>query len=156
MRTSIFRASRPPEDDPAADVEGENNDSVSKAFDAARRPLPVAGRLPLPVGEADDRAVGQVNPLVQRVAGASVLEIDKLLAELEGLRHFVRSKSDLVQREITGYVHLSDAAIKSTKIIADSVSSWKVAKDDGRGGTGLTAAQQQETTPAEAEGAYVS
>ena len=38
---------------------------------------------------------------------------------------FLRREADCVKREMTGYVHLSDAARKSTKIIADSVSQWK-------------------------------
>jgi hypothetical protein len=80
-----------------------------------------------------------------------VLEIEKLVAELQGLRGFLRSEADRVQREMTGYVHLSDAAMKSTKIIADSVSQWKQAA----GGTGLSAAQQH-TTPAETEGTCAS
>jgi hypothetical protein len=150
MDMGIFSANRPPEHDPTvtADVEGENRGLARNAFVTTRRSLPVATRLPLPVVEGDDRAVGPVNPLIQRVAGGSVLEIEKLLAELEGLRDFLRSKSDRVQREMTRYVHLSDAAMKSTKIIADSVLSWKGAMDDGRGGTDLSAAQQ-DTTPAE-------
>jgi len=61
-----------------------------------------------------------------------VLEIEKLVAELQGLRDFLSSEADRVQRQITGYVHLSDAAMKSTRIIADSVSQWKDRIDDGR------------------------
>jgi hypothetical protein len=34
---------------------------------------------------------------------------------------FLRSEADRVQREMIGYAHLSDAAVKSTTIIADSV-----------------------------------
>jgi len=40
--------------------------------------------------------------------------------------------SERVQREIAGYVQLSDAAMKSTKIIADSVAQWKGAVDNTR------------------------
>jgi hypothetical protein len=61
-----------------------------------------------------------------------VLEIEKLISELQGLRDFLRSEGDRVQREIAGYVQLSDAAMKSTKIIADSVTQWKGAVDSAR------------------------
>ena len=61
-----------------------------------------------------------------------MLEIEKLVSELQGLRDLLRRETDRVQREMTGYVHLSDAAMKSSTIIADSVSQWKSAADGGR------------------------
>jgi hypothetical protein len=146
---SVIRASRPAEDGPAemVEVEGEIRDLVRKEFATACRHLPEAARLPLSAVENEEQEVGQANSLIQRVAGASVLEMEKLVAELQGLRDFLRSEADRVQREMKGYVHLSDAAMKSTRIIADSVSQWKQAA----GGTALSAAKQH-TTPAEPEG----
>ena len=145
---SFLRVRRPAEDHPAeaVEVEGEIRDLLRKEFAAARVALPTAARLPPQPAEADDRGVGQTNSLIQRVAGASVLEIDRLVAELHGLRDFLCSEADRVQRAMTAYVHLSDAAMKSTKIIADSVSQWK----QPAGGAGLNAAQPH-TTPAETE-----
>jgi len=132
---SVIRASRTAEDGPlTADVDGEIRGLVRKQFASARLPLPLAARLPLPVVEGEDREVGEVNSLIQRVAGASGLEIERLVVELQGLRDFLRSEADRVQREITGYVNLSDAAVKSTKIIADSVSQWKSAIEGDRPG----------------------
>jgi hypothetical protein len=125
-RMNVIRASRPAEDGPApaTEVEGEIRGFVRKEFASVRRPLPVV--------EGGDQGVGQVNSLIQRVAGASVLEIEKLISELQGLRDFLRSEGDRVQREIAGYVHLSDAAMKSTRIIADSVAQWKGTVDSAR------------------------
>jgi hypothetical protein len=123
---NVIRASRPAEDAAASpnEVEGEIRGFVRKEFAAARRPLPIL--------ETGDQGAGQVNSLIQRVAGASVLEIEKLISELQGLRDFLRTEGDRVQREIAGYVHLSDAAMKSTKIIADSVAQWKSTVDTAR------------------------
>lgn len=123
---NVIRASRPAEDGAVSvnEVEGEIRGFVRKEFAAARRPLPIL--------EGGDQGAGQVNSLIQRVAGASVLEIEKLISELQGLRDFLRSEGDRVQREIAGYVHLSDAAMKSTKIIADSVAQWKSTVDTAR------------------------
>jgi hypothetical protein len=122
---NVIRASRPAEDAAvsANEVEGEIRGFVRKEFASARRPQPLEG---------SDHGAGQVNSLIQRVAGASVLEIEKLISELQGLRDFLRSEGDRVQREIAGYVQLSDAAMKSTKIIADSVTQWKGAVDSSR------------------------
>ena len=129
---TVIRASRPLEDNSAltAEVEAESHGLVGRQFESTR--LPLAARLQVPVVEDDDRGVGQVNSLVQRVAGASVLGIEKLVSELQGLRDLLRREADRVQREMTGSVHLSDAAMKSTTIIADSVSQWKSAVDGGR------------------------
>ena len=122
---NVIRASRPAEDAALAnEVEGEIRGFVRKEFASVRRPPPL--------GESSDQGAQQVNSLIQRVAGASVLEIEKLISELQGLRDFLRSEGDRVQREIAGYVQLSDAAMKSTKIIADSVTQWKGAMDSAR------------------------
>jgi hypothetical protein len=123
---NVIRAGRPAEEGqaPAAEVEGEIRGFVRKEFSPVRRPLSLA--------EPSDTGAGQVNSLIQRVSGASVLEIEKLIAELQTLRDFLRSEGERVQREIAGYVHLSDAAMKSTKIIADSVAQWKGAVDTAR------------------------
>ena len=122
---NVIRASRSAEDAaPANEVEGEIRGFVRKEFASVRRPPPLA--------ESGDQGAQQVNSLIQRVAGASVLEIEKLISELQGLRDFLRSEGDRVQREIAGYVQLSDAAMKSTKIIADSVTQWKGAVDSAR------------------------
>jgi hypothetical protein len=122
---NVIRASRSAEDAaPANEVEGEIRGFVRKEFASVRRPQPLV--------ESGDQGAQQVNSLIQRVAGASVLEIEKLISELQGLRDFLRSEGDRVQREIAGYVQLSDAAMKSTKIIADSVTQWKGAVDSAR------------------------
>ena len=131
---SFIRARRPAEGGPAetVEIEGEIRNLVRKEFATARGPLPVATRPPPQPAEGDDQGVGQANSLIQRLAGASVLEIEKLISELQTLRDFLRSEGERVQREIAGYVQLSDAAMKSTKIIADSVTQWKGAVDSAR------------------------
>jgi hypothetical protein len=123
---NVIRAGRPAEEaqPPAPEVEGEIRGFVRKEFASARRPLSLA--------ETADPGVGQVHSLIQRVSGASVIEIEKLISELQSLRDFLRSEGERVQREIAGYVQLSDAAMKSTKIIADSVTQWKGAVDSAR------------------------
>ena len=106
------------------EVEGEIRGFVRKEFSPVRRPLSLA--------ETGCQGAGQVTSLIQRVSGASVLEIEKLITELQGLRDFLRSEGERVQREIAGYVQLSDGAMKSTKVIADSVAQWKGAVDNAR------------------------
>lgn len=73
-----------------------------------------------------------INSVIQRVAGTSMQEIDALIQELQAVREILRSEGERVQREIAGYAHLSQAARKSTKAIADSVNQWKSAVGDVR------------------------
>jgi hypothetical protein len=59
--------------------------------------------------------------LFQRVAGTSVQEIDSLIAELQTLRGLLQDRGARMQRNLAEYAHLSQSAIQSTKIIADSL-----------------------------------
>ena len=87
------------------------------------------------LGEADqDAAVTNVNSLIQRVAGASLSEIENLITELERLRDMLHNEGQRVQREIAGYAQLSHAAMKSTRIIAENMTQWKTTNDQVRHG----------------------
>ena len=87
------------------------------------------------LGEADqDTAVTNVNSLIQRVAGASLGEIENLISELERLRDMLHAEGQRVQREIAGYAQLSHAAMKSTRIIAENMTQWKTANEQVRHG----------------------
>ena len=76
-----------------------------------------------------EATVNNVNSLIQRVAGTSLAEIENLIAELESLRDLLHAEGQRVQREISGYAQLSQAAMKSTRMIADNVTQWKRAAD---------------------------
>ncbi len=78
-----------------------------------------------PEAGGGENFVNQATSIVQRVAVTSVSEIDRLIAELETLREFLRQEGVRIQREIDGYARLSEEAVKSTKIIAESVAQWK-------------------------------
>jgi hypothetical protein len=81
-----------------------------------------------------EATVNSVNSLIQRVAGTSLGEIENLISELEGLRDLLHTEGQRVQREISGYAQLSQAAMKSTRMIADNVAQWKRAADGLRNG----------------------
>jgi hypothetical protein len=96
-------------------VEGEIREFV-------RRDVATLRRSP----EADSEAVANnIGTLLQRVAGSSVQEIDRLMSELHTLREMLQSEGARVQREITEYAHLSQSAMQSTKIITESLAKWK-------------------------------
>ena len=87
-----------------------------------------------PIDPNAEATVNNVNSLIQRVAGTSLAEIEKLIAELESLRDLLHAEGQRVQREISGYAQLSQAAMKSTRMIADNVTQWKRAADGLRNG----------------------
>src|SRR5882757_281765 len=79
--------------------------------------------------ETPEAVVHNVNSLIQRVAGTSIAEIENLISELESLRDLLHAEGQRVQREISGYAQLSQAAMKSTRMIADNVTQWKGTAD---------------------------
>jgi hypothetical protein len=100
-------------------VEGEIREFV-------RRDGPSLRRTP----EMDSELVANnISTLLQRVAGSSVQEIDRLISELQTLRDMLHEEGARVQREITEYAHLSQSAMQSTKIIAESLGKWKGGSD---------------------------
>jgi hypothetical protein len=70
-----------------------------------------------------------INSLLQRVTATSVQEIDKLITELQALSNMLHSEASRVQREIVQYSTFTQAALQSTKIIAESLEQWRKAPD---------------------------
>jgi hypothetical protein len=72
-----------------------------------------------------EATVNNVNTLIQRVAGASASEIDSLIGELEALRALMHEEGQRVQRDLANFAKLSQAAMKSTRMISDNLAQWK-------------------------------
>jgi hypothetical protein len=76
-----------------------------------------------------DLVASNINAVIQRVAAPSVSEIDRFIGELQSMREFLQAEGRRVQLEIVGYAQLSQAAMKSSKIISDAIGHWKNAID---------------------------
>jgi hypothetical protein len=63
--------------------------------------------------------------LLQRVAGASMREIDSLIAALQMLREKLQNDETRVQRAIAEYTTLSQSTLHSTKVISECLANWK-------------------------------
>ena len=111
-----------------SEVEDGIREFVRNDIAYLRRP-PVPSPETAPVDANSEATVNNVNSLIQRVAGTSLAEIEKLISELESLRDLLHAEGQRVQREISGYAQLSSAAMKSTRMIADNVNQWKRAAD---------------------------
>lgn len=120
--------SEPMEDDKnlaaVSEVEAGIRDFVRKDVAYLRR-TPATPATETTADPSADAAVGSVNTLIHRVAGASLSEIENLIAELEGLRTLMHNEGQRIQRELAGYAQLGQTAMKSTRMIADNLAQWK-------------------------------
>jgi hypothetical protein len=98
-----------------SEVEGEIREFVRRDFASVRRQPENDGEV----------VANNISSLLQRVSGSSVQEIDRLIGELQTLRERLHNEGERVQREIIQYANLSQAAMQSTKIIAESLTNWK-------------------------------
>jgi hypothetical protein len=112
-----------------SEVEAGIRDFVRNDIAYLRRPSVPSPETVPPLDATAEATVNNVNSLIQRVAGTSLAEIEKLISELESLRDLLHAEGQRVQREISGYAQLSQAAMKSTRMIADNVTQWKRAAD---------------------------
>jgi hypothetical protein len=112
-----------------SEVEAGIRDFVRNDIAYLRRPPGMLNADDAALEPSAEATVSSVNSLIQRVAGTSLAEIEKLISELESLRDLLHAEGMRVQREISGYAQLSQAAMKSTRMIADNVTQWKRAAD---------------------------
>jgi hypothetical protein len=103
----------------AQEVEGQIREFVRRDVVGARREPETEGQM----------VATNISSLLQRVSGSSVQEIDRLIAELTALRENLHREGARVQREIVEYASLSQSAMQSTKIIADTLVRWKKVHD---------------------------
>jgi hypothetical protein len=113
-----------------SEVEAGIRDFVRNDVAYLRRPAPgLLSTTESGLEPNHETTVNNVNSLIQRVAGTSLTEIENLISELESLRDLLHAEGQRVQREISGYAQLSQAAMKSTRMIADNVTQWKRAAE---------------------------
>ena len=106
-----------------SEFEGEIREFIRRDVSHLRRTMPDG---------ASEQAVNNINSLLDRVSGSSVSEIDSLIADLRNVRDFLQTEGERVQREIASYAQLSQVAMTSVKIIAESMSQWKSQVSDAR------------------------
>jgi len=133
---TALRPDRPTSERPTSDKPASDRPTAEKLGDIAQAApefegqirefirRDVTGRRRLR-DEAGDPGVDSVNLLIERVAGQTVAEIDRVVGELSSMRDMLRREGERVQRELTGYAGLSQSAMMSMKIISESLAQWK-------------------------------
>ena len=94
-------------------------EQAARAFEEAIRRLPRQQDDP-----ANDLPV-DLSGLIQRVAGPSMKEIDRVILELQHLRDTLRNEGERVNHEIARYTRLNQASMTAMKSIADSLIQRK-------------------------------
>jgi hypothetical protein len=74
---------------------------------------------------AADAPAENLNTLIQRVAAASMEEIDRVILELQGVRDTLRSEGERVSRDISGYTSLSHASMSAMRVIGNNLRQWR-------------------------------
>jgi hypothetical protein len=102
------------------EVEGEIREFVRRDVASFRRQ---------PESESE-MVASDINAVLQRATGTSVQEIENLITELQTLRDTLQSEAARVQREIVEYATLTQGALQSTKIIAESLKKVSDARSE--------------------------
>ena len=72
-----------------------------------------------------DAVATNIPELIQRVAGSSVMEIDRLIAELTQLRDHLQKEGKRVETEIAAFADTGTAAVSSIKEISQTLGRFK-------------------------------
>ncbi len=108
------------------DIERQaSNEFEGEIREFIRRDVSFRRQLGEPVEFAAEPVPDNLNNLLERVADATVTEIDRVIFELQGIRTLLHSESDRVRHEITGYAGLSQSAVATMKVIADTLTQLK-------------------------------
>lgn len=105
----------------ASQFEGEIREFVRRDVSIRRRVHGGAGE----TLNGGDAAIANANGLIEQVSGASVAEIDRVIGELQNLRDTLSHEGERVRRQLADFASLSQVAMTSMKIIADSVAQCK-------------------------------
>src|ERR1043165_1905658 len=123
MNAAPARAGKIDDAQTPSEFEGEIREFIRRDVAHLRRPQ---------TDPASEQAAANITSLLDRVSGSSVTEIDSLIADLSNVRDFLKTEGERVQREIASYAQLSQVAMTSVKIIAESMTQWKSQVSDAR------------------------
>jgi len=109
---------------PSNEFEGEIREFIRR--DVTMRRQGPEGSAETVAEAAPENSGGEnLNSLIERVSGATVTEIDRVISELQSIRSMLHNEGDRVRREITGYAGLSQSAVATMKVIGDTLSQLK-------------------------------
>ena len=95
--------------------------------DAGLVPADASSSPTAPPDAAPETGSDNVSSLVQNLGAPSIDELEKIIGELQQARTYLKSESERIERETVGYTELSQTAMESVRIIAETVGEWRKA-----------------------------
>jgi len=68
---------------------------------------------------------GNLDALIQRVAGSSMDEIDGVIRELESMREILRMEAERVSFDLAAFVSVNQSSMSAMRIISDSLKNLR-------------------------------
>jgi hypothetical protein len=82
----------------------------------------------IPPAETELEAGGdKFSSLIKTMGAPSIVELEKIIGELQQARTYLQAESERIERETVGYAELSQTAMESVRIIAETVGEWRKA-----------------------------
>ncbi len=91
------------------------SDTATKSIEGGIRTIARGNRPASEAGLCDDILAG---------GATSIAEIEKLIANLQSARDYLKAEGENVRRLTNRYAHLTQTASASVKIITDSLGKW--------------------------------
>jgi hypothetical protein len=91
---------------------------------------------------------GEIGHLIQKVGASSIAKIDGLMGKLQGVKDFLQSEGERIERETARYTNLSQTASASVRIMFETVREWR---EEGHPLRNQSRASAIEIMPAQAD-----
>ena len=105
----------------AAEAKCTSSETETKAIEGAVHEVVLINRAANTVPNGQDALAA---------GGASVAEIEKLMAELLVARDYLHAEGERVRRINANYLHLAQIASASVQVIAESLGNWRVPEQE--------------------------
>jgi hypothetical protein len=80
----------------------------------------------------DHNPAGNLDALIQRVAGASMDEIDGVIRELERMREILRMEAERVSFDLAAFVSVNRSSMSAMRIISESLKNLRQGSNNER------------------------
>ena len=106
---------------PAGNVDRDANKIDGQIRASLRRGVASTRPAMVDRGTIAQREAGDINSMIERASGSTILEIDRLVSELLAIRSVMQSEGERVRNEITQYAGLSRTAVDTIRMVADTL-----------------------------------
>jgi hypothetical protein len=81
---------------------------------------------------SENNSAGNLDAFIQRVAGASMDEIDGVIRELESMRELLRIEAERVSSDLAAFVSVTRSSMSAMRIISDGLRNLRQGSNNER------------------------